>query len=834
MDDVRPLADDVCRRIAAAFGGTRWCLPVEPADLELASQAAPRVEIHDHLGLPARGVRRRPVHVEVAIVTSELHEGLEVAAFPPGTVPARPHAKLPIVEEVLRAGGEAEVRLGALVEEEVAADDPERLLVHLGAEPALARVPVVEHVGGAGRRGVAELGVLRRDDGRHHLAVRLAGRAFDARDRRLRPAHPRRADEAHAREDEARDDVVATLVRRGDEREAQVLDEAQRRRAELDGVRAAQRNAVERPSRLPPLRVERLQPAIRNLVPLVGEIHHVPEDALVGPARVEEQVAVQVLGIEVAVAVGAPRAQVAPGEDLHGAGELARAERRLEDALPGDQEGVGPVAENADVVLGGVEDAVLRALGVEPAHAHVLPALEEAVRSRHLECFRGERQHVLAHGAEVDHHLQARGVRRLRSRLEHPELEVFRAREVDAGGAERGDHRAPAGAEGAARQRPLRPVVVADETARRVRVKGDEERRLELVAAAGDHDRRVDILGAQLERLAVRGGDQVLPRQLDGVRRIEGGPDAEERIEAVGALRHAAELPGDCPERDRCAEIRLELLEVRRAGPVRVRARQRELRIDVELRRRDRGRRREPVEKPGHPAGPEAERGVDARDQVRLRLESELRPVVRRGFALEDADEVDRADGAERIRRREAENRGRRHGEDILLLEACRHLRGTGAEERVRAREGDEARAVIDRVVGASLEDPPVHRELLAVLLDLECVEAQRGPVGAADCIVAQPHLEAPWRALREEQVERCPVERVRPLRRREAGGIGERLQVREHDVRFAHHRVGARVAEPRKDAILAVEDPGIGRDGEPELREVRRRAGGGAFRAIE
>ena len=113
---------------------------------------------------------------------------------------------------------------------------------------------------------------------------------------------------------------------------------------------------------------------------VVGEVHHVAEDVLVGAGGVEHGIAVEVLGVEHAVAPGAPAAQVSPWEERHRVGEHAVAEReRLHRRLARFRDLIGAVAEDADVVHVGVEDADLGALGVEAAGADVLATGKDGV-----------------------------------------------------------------------------------------------------------------------------------------------------------------------------------------------------------------------------------------------------------------------------------------------------------------------------------------------------------------------------------------------------------------------------------------------------------------------
>ena len=47
---------------------------------------------------------------------------------------------------------------------------------------------------------------------------------------------------------------------------------------------------------------------------VVGEVHHVAKDVFIGPGGIEHGIAVEVFGVEHAVALGAPAAQVSPWE----------------------------------------------------------------------------------------------------------------------------------------------------------------------------------------------------------------------------------------------------------------------------------------------------------------------------------------------------------------------------------------------------------------------------------------------------------------------------------------------------------------------------------------
>ena len=154
-------------------------------------------------------------------------------------------------------------------------------------------------------------------------------------------------------------------VRRG-QRDPEVLHQPQGRRVDHRG-RLPDGNPVELPRRGAALGVGRGH-AVSHEERAGREVHDVPEDVLVGSGEIEALIAVQVLGVEHAVAVGAPRAQVAPGKDGHRVGQGAAAQRQLLDgAQPRFRDAVRSIPENADVVGRGVEDADVGALGVEPS-----------------------------------------------------------------------------------------------------------------------------------------------------------------------------------------------------------------------------------------------------------------------------------------------------------------------------------------------------------------------------------------------------------------------------------------------------------------------------------
>ncbi len=363
-------------------------------------------------------MRARPEEIEVVVVAAELEEGLQVALLPARPPAAHPHLERAIGQQVLRARREPEIRLGPLAQPQVGGEDAKRLLVDLGAlrfAVAAAAIGRLEHARG---RLVAEVGpVLGGDDRGPDLAVRLPDRAGEPQDRGLRPAGPRRAHEPEPRHRHPGDDVRGARVGRRREGDPEVLRQPQGRRVE-HGAGLADRDAIQLPG----------APRVRDAVPHEAgagrEIHDVAEDVLVRAGEIEAGVAVQVLGVEHAVAVGAARAQVAPGKERHRVAERPDAEGQLLDRPEARFLDRGrPVAQNADVVGRGVEDADIGALGVELALAHVLAAGEERVGSAHGEGVGRDRERVLADRAQVEHQSRARQADRIARRMEHPELE---------------------------------------------------------------------------------------------------------------------------------------------------------------------------------------------------------------------------------------------------------------------------------------------------------------------------------------------------------------------------------------------------------------------------
>ena len=167
------------------------------------------------------------------------------------------------------------------------------------------------------------------------------------------------------------------------------------------------------------------------------------------------------------------------------------------------------------------------------------------------------------------------------------------------------------------------------------------------------------------------------------------------------------------------------------------------------------------------------------------------------------------------------EDGGRRDREDSPLLEPCRDLGGPLPQEQLGIDEGHLPDLVVDPVVHVPLQLAAADEELLAALPDLQGVEVEGGAVSAAGRVVAKPERELRGRPLRQQEVHRRPVERIGDLRRSEAGGIGERREVGEHDVPVTHHRLGLRVAGAGEQAILAIEQGRVARHREAELLEI-------------
>ncbi len=578
--------------------------------------------------------------------------------------------------------------------------------------------------------------------------MRLPDRAGEPGDRRLRTADPRRADEPEPGQGEARHDIGLPRIGRRDQRDPEVLGQPQRRRVE-HGTRLPDRNPVQLPGGRAPLIVGRGD-AVPHVETVSRQVHDIAEDVLVGAGEVESGIAVEVLAIEHAVAVGAAAAQVAPGKHRHATAERPGAERQLGDRpLSQLLDRIRPVAQDPDVVRLRIEDADVGALGVEPALADELAAGEDAVGPADGEGVGGNCDGVLAHGAKVHHQAEAGGVGRLARGLEQPELEKVVVAQVDAGGAERGDHRAPARPEIAPRERPPGGVVPLDDAPRRVGVQGQVHDRLGLLAPPGQPDQRIDVLGAQLQRDAVGPGHQVLPSERHRVVLVEAADEADV-LQPGGLLRSAAELPLGLAQGDAEARVALELLEIRLAGAVGVGLGDGELGVHVEERGRARLLGHQLVQEAVQPGGLEVQLGVDPADQVGRCLEAERGPGERALLALVHADQIDRAPVAQRVPGGHAEDRRRRHGEEATLLEPRDDLRRSRAEQLIRVEEGDLSHVVRDRVVHPADELPAADEELLAVLAQLERVEAERGPVPAAGGVVLEPERKLGRRPLRQ------------------------------------------------------------------------------------
>ena len=87
------------------------------------------------------------------------------------------------------------------------------------------------------------------------------------------------------------------------------------------------------------------------------------------------------------------------------------------------------------------------------------------------------------------------------------------------------------------------------------------------------------------------------------------------------------------------------------------------------------------VEEAGDSAGLEVQLGIDPADQVGRGLEAERGPVEGALLLLVHADQIDRPAIARASRGGEPEDRGRRHGEQALLLEPRGDLRRALAEQ---------------------------------------------------------------------------------------------------------------------------------------------------------
>ena len=218
------------------------------------------------------------VHVEVVLILPRLDEELEVSVFPPDAAAARPDAQRPILQEILVAfGREPEIRFGALAQTEPPRQQAHRPLVDLGGRDLQSGIATSRFVCHPGRRRVAEVLVLRADDGRDDLADAGAAVTTDSRERRIAALYPGAADEPHAGERERQLGLWAgTSGSRRHDGDAQRLHLPQTRRADLQGV-GAERNPVQAPART------RVHAPVPHEIPGIADREHVTHEALRGP-----------------------------------------------------------------------------------------------------------------------------------------------------------------------------------------------------------------------------------------------------------------------------------------------------------------------------------------------------------------------------------------------------------------------------------------------------------------------------------------------------------------------------------------------------------------------
>ncbi len=343
--------------------------------------------------------------------------------------------------------------------------------------------------------------------------------------------------------------------------------------------------------------------------------------------------------------------------------------------------------------------------------------------------------------------------------------------------------------------------------------------------AVGD-EQRVDVLGEELHHATIGPRNQVLPDHLHRVGAVERGTEAKRGIEARGRLRLASVLPHGGSQAHRDAGYTLEFLEVGLSGSVWVRLGKGELAIDVEEGFGGSVAVRNGADQAAQRCRAEMQFRIDAGHKIGAGLEAERRARKRRALALVDADEVDSAGPAQVVVRGEAEDRGRRNGEDAALLESRGDLYHPGAEQRIRVEEGDEAGFVGDGVVGAAGEQAATQVQFFGAFEDLQCVQIQGGAVAGAGGVVSQTELVLGRRPLREQQVHRCLVQRVRQLGGPEHGAIGEWLDVGKRQVRFADDELRPRVTSTRKEPVLPVEGVLVRGHRQAERPEIRGERG--------
>ena len=223
--------------------------------------------------------------------------------------------------------------------------------------------------------------------------------------------------------------------------------------------------------------------------------------------------------------------------------------------------------------------------------------------------------------------------------------------------------------------------------------------------------------------------------------------------------------------------------------------------------------------------GLEMELGVHTADEVGRRLEPERGPRERALLPLVHADQVDGAAIAERVAGGHAEDRRRRHREQAALLESRRHLRRPRAEQRVGIEERHLPDVVGDGVVDPAHQLPSADEELLAVLAELERVQVERRAVAAAGGVVLQAQRRTWPAAPGQEKKQRCSVQRVGRLRRRQArrdrrtaGGCGKTM----YDSRTTWE--ASRILRAREEAVGAIEHRRVARHREAQLLQVRLR----------
>ena len=483
---------------------------------------------------------------------------------------------------------------------------------------------------------------------------------------------------------------------------------------------------------------------------------------------------------------------------------------------------------DTDVVQRGVEGVGQRvALGVEPPLAGAPATRVRRIAPGDPEPGRLQRHGILEHGAEIEGDDRAAVARAARGVLVHPELQVLDARQVRARGGQQRGEGAPARPR-RVRQEPAGTQhgrIRVPQAAHRIGLEGEPQDGLHRFAGAEQPDLRVDLPRPELD-LRAAAHPEVLPHQEGGVRVVEpGGRDAPD-AETARRRRPAADLPQILVERHERAAFVLERLDIRDAELIRRRPRRRDLGVERQRGRRRGADQRQRVQRARQGQGLEPQVGREPADEVRRRLEAERRTGERGALALQQAQHAEGTVIAEVVLRLEPVDRRGRHGERGILLVLHRHA-GRLPEQRIRIDERDLPDLVVDRVVHAPPQLAPAGGNALRALADLEAAQGEQAPVVAARRVVLEPQPEQRRGPLGAQQVRRRAVQGVVAELGRQAGGVGERREVREHHEIVAQRRAPPGILLPGEQPVVLVERAGIGFLAHAEQAEER---GGVAF----